>query len=314
MKKFTPISTEIVSAITCDCCQRCFTKNDTDWYEIQSIEFVAGYSSIFGDGNSVSIDLCQECFKQNLGAWLRIDTEPRWEIDDNGLLKNLGKVLQKRIGNIHMSIDDALKVAVHFAAPPAGSIQPESEKRKNLTPPQGYQSWLHYAVETMDTRNLEIEGILDEWPNRAGKAVSRDEMRMAAQRELRQILDGSSLENEPPTELIATKSRNEPIENLKGVLHKPGVTVSINDMGAADGAVSQGSIPEWDIGLPAGCEFGAESQRFSRALRLAISVFGNPLAAVQWLISFNTAVGDEPMKSVLASEERCKYVMAVLSA
>ena len=293
MKKFTPISTEIVSAITCDCCQRCFTKNDTDWYEIQSIEFVAGYSSIFGDGNSVSIDLCQECFKQNLGAWLRIDTEPRWEIDDNGLLKNLGKVLQQRIGNIHMSIDDALKVAVHFAAPPAGSIQPESEKRKNLTPPQGYQSWLHYAVETMDTRNLEIEGILDEWPNRAGKAVSRDEMRMAAQRELRQILAGSSLENETPTELIATKSRNEPIENLKGVLHKPEVTVSINDMGAAD---------------------GAEIQRFSRALRLAISVFGNPLAAVQWLISFNTAVGDEPMKSVLASEERCKYVMAVLSA
>jgi hypothetical protein len=76
MKTYTVIPTETVSSITCDCCQTGFTSNDLAWHEIQSIEFVAGYSSIFGDGNIVSIDLCQDCLKQTLGQWLRVKSAP----------------------------------------------------------------------------------------------------------------------------------------------------------------------------------------------------------------------------------------------
>lgn len=73
MKTFKLVPTEAVSEITCDCCKTRFTANDAGWFEIRSIEFVAGYSSIFGDGNTISIDLCQDCLKQNLGQWLRIE-------------------------------------------------------------------------------------------------------------------------------------------------------------------------------------------------------------------------------------------------
>jgi hypothetical protein len=157
MKIFKPVTTEAVSEISCDCCKRCFKSDDTDRFEIQSIEFVAGYFSIFGDGNSVSIDLCQNCLKQNLGPWLRVDKS---------------------------------KVVDDFADSLLGSIQREFGGSENLTPPQGYQSWLHYAVETMETRSLELEGFFDEWPDHAGRAVSREEMREAARRELFQVLKG----------------------------------------------------------------------------------------------------------------------------
>ncbi len=72
MKAFELVPTQTLSAITCDCCKASFVVGDPGWYEIQSIEFVAGYESIFGDGNTVSIDLCQECLKQTLGPWLHI--------------------------------------------------------------------------------------------------------------------------------------------------------------------------------------------------------------------------------------------------
>jgi hypothetical protein len=120
---------------------------------------VGGYSSIFGDGNSVSIDLCQGCLKQNLGPWLRVDSEPQQALDDQVLF----------------------------------------EEAENLTPPRGYKSWLHYAVETMETQSLELEGIFAEWPDHAGKAVTREEMRAAARRELFQVPNGSVLKGEGPT-------------------------------------------------------------------------------------------------------------------
>ncbi|HTD06810.1 hypothetical protein [Undibacterium sp.] len=67
MKTFTLALTETVSAITCDCCQTNFSKNDLAWYEIQSIEFTAGYGSIFGDGKTISIDLCQDFLIRKMG-------------------------------------------------------------------------------------------------------------------------------------------------------------------------------------------------------------------------------------------------------
>lgn len=340
MKTFKPVPTEIVSEITCDCCQRCFTADDAGWFEIQSIEFVAGYSSIFGDGNTVSIDLCQDCLKQNLGTWLRVETEQRRVINDDALLKSLVRALHQSFGRTHASIDDmvrfveasnqriegmeksrrrlgALKgkiyVAEDFDAPLPDSIQQEFDGPGNLAPPRAYQSWLHYAVETMETRSLESEGIFNEWADRAGKAVSRDEIRAAAQRELFQVLKGSVLKYEDPTEPIDPGSTTEPIENLKGMLHKPETPVSIDDMHAVRGTENQGWGQEWNTGPPVECEFGADSARFTRVLQRAISVLGNPLAAVQWLTSFDAVVDGEPMKRVIGGEEGCAQVLEVLS-
>lgn len=109
MKTFKPVPTEIVSEITCDCCKTCFTANDPGWLEIQSIEFVAGYSSIFGDGNFISIDLCQDCLKTILGQWLRVETEQRRVIDEEALLNGLTKALHQSVGRADASIDDAVR-------------------------------------------------------------------------------------------------------------------------------------------------------------------------------------------------------------
>ena len=347
MKTFKLVPAETVSGITCDCCKTRFTANDAGWFEIQSIEFVAGYSSIFGDGNFVSIDLCQDCLKQELGPWLRVETEQRRIIDDEALLKSLIKELHQSVESGHVSIDDAVRfveesnrriegmgksgrqpralkdkheVTEDFDAPLPGRIQQELDEPENVTPPRGYQSWLHYAVETMEARSLEIEGVLDERADHQGKAVSRDEMRAAAQMELRKLLQGSVLKYEDPTEPIDPGNTTEPIENLKGMLHKPDAPVSIDDMRMVDGPKYQKILreewkrsEEWNTGLPVGCEFGADSARFTRVLQRAISVFGNPLKAVQWLTSFNLVVGGEPMKSVVGCEEGCKHVMDILS-
>ena len=348
MKTFKLVPTETVSEITCDCCKTRFTANDAGWFEIQSIGFVAGYSSIFGDGYAISIDLCQDCLKQNLGQWLRVEKEQPRVIDDEVLLKSLIKALHQSLGRAHASIDetatfveesnhrievmeksgrrpgalkDKLEVAEDFDALLPGSIQQELDGPEYLAPPRGYQSWLHYAVETMEAQSLETEGLFDERAEYQEKAVSREEMRAAAQMELRKLLQGSVLKYEDPTEPIDIVSTTEPIENLKGMLHKPDAPVSIDDMRMVDGLKYQKMLreewersEEWNAGLPVGCEFGADSARFTRVLHRAISVFGNPLEAVQWLTTFNLVIGGEPMKSVIGSEEGCKHVMGILSA
>lgn len=342
MKTFKLVPTETVSEITCDCCKTRFTANDAGWFEIQSIDFVAGYSSIFGDGNAISIDLCQDCLKQNFGQWLRIEAEQRQVIDDEVLLKSLIKALHRSVGRAHALIDDAArfveesnhriedtgksdhqpgaltdkhKVTEDFDAPLPGSIQQELDDPENLAPPLGCQSWLHYAVETMEARSLETEGLFDERADHQGKVVSREEMRAAAQMELRKLLQGSVLKYEDPTEPIDLGNTTEPIENLKGMLHKPDAPVSIDDMGMVDGLKYQKMLrEEWNAGPPVGCEFGADSARFTRVLQRAISVFGNSLAVVQWLTSFDAVVGGEPMKSVIGNEEGCAHALEVLSS
>lgn len=66
----------------CDRCGRVIPPQDHDEdQERVSIDFTAGYASVFGDGNRVQADLCQHCVKKVLGRWLRItepdDTQPR---------------------------------------------------------------------------------------------------------------------------------------------------------------------------------------------------------------------------------------------
>ena len=51
-----------------------------------------------------------------------------------------------------------------------------------LKPPPGHESWLAYAIETMDTRGLHLASIWDD--SHWGRIVQRNEMREAARAEL----------------------------------------------------------------------------------------------------------------------------------
>lgn len=53
---------------------------------------------------------------------------------------------------------------------------------KDIPLPQGYTSWLDYAVDTLDTRTLEIYSLFEN-----GTTPGRDQIREAARRELREL-------------------------------------------------------------------------------------------------------------------------------
>lgn len=60
--------------MTQDKCTRC-GRSFADDYEAQEaihISFIAGYASIFGDGNTVSGTICQHCLQETLGSALTI--------------------------------------------------------------------------------------------------------------------------------------------------------------------------------------------------------------------------------------------------
>ncbi|MEX3975379.1 hypothetical protein [Paraburkholderia caribensis] len=61
-----------IAGCTCDRCRQRMTQLDLEFHERLSVRFLAGFDSIFGDGNVVSIDLCPRCLKETLGDWLHI--------------------------------------------------------------------------------------------------------------------------------------------------------------------------------------------------------------------------------------------------
>ena len=56
---------------------------------------------------------------------------------------------------------------------------------ERLAPPKGHASWLDYAIETMETRELFLEVCWGEspWPD----GTQRDDMRQAAKDELEEL-------------------------------------------------------------------------------------------------------------------------------
>ena len=51
-----------LESITCSRCKKVITPDDfVEWQELQSIDFIGGYGSKFGDGIKIRIDLCQQC-------------------------------------------------------------------------------------------------------------------------------------------------------------------------------------------------------------------------------------------------------------
>lgn len=82
MKKFKKQSVEVLYAYICDKCGREAKDADNilEAQEFVSIEHKAGYASIFGDGNELTIDLCQHCFKELLGSWVKLKMSNSLEI------------------------------------------------------------------------------------------------------------------------------------------------------------------------------------------------------------------------------------------
>ena len=75
MKKMQPKTIQEVSAYICDRCGREASTEDFEASQFTSIDYIGGYSSIFGDGDRISLDICQHCLKETLGEWLRISPE-----------------------------------------------------------------------------------------------------------------------------------------------------------------------------------------------------------------------------------------------
>jgi hypothetical protein len=73
------------------------------------------------------------------------------------------------------------------------------------------------------------------------------------------------------------------------------------------------SVEVWPDAVPVGLEFAADSVRFTYALQRAMAVFGNPLAAVQWLTTENDLLAGQPMQRVVDSVEGFDEVMAILT-
>ena len=72
MKKFSKKTIKVVSSIQCDCCKQEFD-TPVELAEFLTLDTVAGYNSIFGDGNKIQLDLCQYCLEEKLGDLIRME-------------------------------------------------------------------------------------------------------------------------------------------------------------------------------------------------------------------------------------------------
>jgi len=54
---------EVIEKVLCDKCKK-EIMDILEWQEMLHIDFVGGYSSVFGDGTRVQCNLCQYCLKE----------------------------------------------------------------------------------------------------------------------------------------------------------------------------------------------------------------------------------------------------------
>ena len=60
-----------LSGVICDKCGK-FFDNDMDLQEFHHIDFVGGYSSVFGDMNHIKCDICQDCLLEMINDYCRV--------------------------------------------------------------------------------------------------------------------------------------------------------------------------------------------------------------------------------------------------
>ena len=54
---------DVFDSIVCDKCGKEF-RDEMDLQEFHRIDFIGGFTSVFGDGNHVQCDLCQHCLME----------------------------------------------------------------------------------------------------------------------------------------------------------------------------------------------------------------------------------------------------------
>ena len=66
-----------MQTLTCDKCKKSFTEgileDDFEIQEFLKINFIGGYTSIFGDTRKVKLDICQHCLKTLIGDLIPAD-------------------------------------------------------------------------------------------------------------------------------------------------------------------------------------------------------------------------------------------------
>lgn len=72
MKQFGTISHSVVNLIECDRCKLEAAPGEILFDAMISIDYSAGYTSPFGDGNRVRLDICEDCFRDLLSSWIQI--------------------------------------------------------------------------------------------------------------------------------------------------------------------------------------------------------------------------------------------------
>lgn len=71
MQQFSKVEVFSLSAKVCYRCGRRAELAASEFQEFLSVDRVAGYGSVFGDGECLRLDLCQHCTKTLLGAWIQ---------------------------------------------------------------------------------------------------------------------------------------------------------------------------------------------------------------------------------------------------
>ncbi|HHL1766934.1 TPA: hypothetical protein ACQ29P_000860 [Klebsiella pneumoniae] len=71
MQQFSKVEVLSLSAKICDRCGRQAELATSEFQEFLSLDRVAGYGSVFGDGECLRLDLCQHCTKKLLGVWIQ---------------------------------------------------------------------------------------------------------------------------------------------------------------------------------------------------------------------------------------------------
>ena len=71
MQQFSKVEVFSLSAKVCDRCGRRAELATSEFQEFLSLDRVAGYGSVFGDGECLRLDLCQHCTKKLLGVWIQ---------------------------------------------------------------------------------------------------------------------------------------------------------------------------------------------------------------------------------------------------
>lgn len=70
MKIYTQLKIQSLSAKVCDRCGLKADEKHPEFQEFLSIDRVAAFGSVFGDGEHIQLDLCQNFLKATLGEWI----------------------------------------------------------------------------------------------------------------------------------------------------------------------------------------------------------------------------------------------------